>query len=79
MLSTVKSCLKILKKRKVDVTKDFSKFETKNLKYKVLRQPLKLGLGITPFGGSDKSGNFYKEGLICASNQMSYLKVNYFS
>lgn len=49
LLSTVKSCLKILKKRKVDVTEDFSKFETKNLKYKVLRQPLKLGLGITPF------------------------------
>ena len=34
---------------------------------------------VTPFGGSDKSGNFYKEGLICASNEMSYLKVNYYS
>ena len=34
---------------------------------------------VTPFGGSSKSGNYYKEGLICATNEMSYLKVNYYS
>jgi len=49
LLSTVKSCLKILKSRKDDVTKDYIKYETKNLNYEVLRKPLKLGLGITPF------------------------------
>ena len=32
---------------------------------------------VTPFGGSNKSGNFYKEGLICASEEMSNTQIIY--
>ena len=49
LLATVKSCSKIIQYKTDDVTNEYQKFETKRINYDVLRKPLKLGLGITPF------------------------------